>query len=259
MDFSDVLYRKRPFDGVFVMDVHGHCGGEKGMQTCSHYGDGLLHTMDHMSVDVMCISSVSAFYSDWEKGNNETAKILTEYPERFVGYAVVNPYYADCDMTPYFEEHTGFRGLKVHANAQGEIPENDPRYFRFYEFANERKLPILFHAWCPWEIDRAADVARRYPDAKVILGHGGVTFGRDNAVAACKKYDNVFCDTTISSACDGVVEELVDQVGEDRVLYGSDMPSFECIHNLGKIAMSRLTDQAKEKILGLNAKKLFEL
>jgi len=104
-----------------------------------------------------------------------------------------------------------------------------------------------------------AEMAGKYPDMKVILGHSGFTISRPNAIAACKKYDNIYLDTTISTACDGVIESLVDQVGEDRVLYGSDMAFFTCIHNLGKIALSRLTDQAKEKILGLNAKKLFEL
>ena len=91
------------------------------------------------------------------------------------------------------------------------------------------------------------------------LGHSAFTVANPNAIAACKKYDNLYCDTTISNACDNVIEDVVDKIGEDRLLYGSDMAFFTCIHNLGKIAMSRLTDQAKEKILGLNAKKLFEL
>ena len=259
MNFSDLVFEQKPFDGVFVMDVHTHCGADPACQIAAYDAHGLCRTMDRMGVDVACVSGIPALYSDWKAGNDEAAEACAQYPGRFLAYAVANPYYDDCNLEPYFRYDMGFAGLKIHGYAQGEIPENDPRFFRFYEFANRHSLPVLFHAWCPWEVDRIAEMAGKYPNMKVILGHSGLTVARPNAVEACKKHDNIFCDTTISSACDGVLESLVDLVGEDRVLYGSDMAFFDCIHNLGKIAMSKLTDTVKEKILGLNAKKLFEL
>lgn len=259
MDFANLVFEQKSFDGVFVMDVHTHCGGDPKCQIKGYDADGLVATMDRMGVDVACVSGIPALYSDWKKGNDEAAEVCAQYPGRFLAYAVANPYYDDCDLEPYFRYDMGFVGLKIHGYAQGEIPENDPRFFRFYEFANKHKMPVLVHAWCPWEVDRMSEMAGKYPDMKVILGHSGFTVARPNAIEACKKRDNIYLDTTISTACDGMIESLVDLVGDDRILYGSDLPFFSCIHNLGKIAMSKLSDTTKEKILGLNAKKLFEL
>jgi len=259
MNFADHVFEQKPFDGVFVMDVHAHCGGDRNCQLGAYDADGLIGTMDRMGVDVACVSSIPALYSDWKLGNDEVAEALAQHPGRLLGYAVANPHYDDCDLSPYFQYDMGFVGIKIHGYAQGEFPENHPRFMPFYELASKRKLPILVHAWCPWEVDRMAEVAGMFPDLKIILGHSGLTVARENAIAACKKHDNLYCDTTISSACDGVIESLVDLIGEDRVVYGSDMAFFECIHNLGKICLSKLTDTAKEKILGLNAKKLFDL
>jgi len=48
-------------------------------------------------------------------------------------------------------------------------------------------------------------------------------------------------------------------VGADRVLYGSDFITFECSHILGRVAMSRLSDDEKEKIFSGNAKQWLRL
>lgn len=259
MDFANLVYEQKPFDGVFVFDVHGHIGFEQGSQLGPNDGESMVHTMDRLGVDGICVSFSPGIRGAWKRGNDQTKDTCKRLPSRVFGYAVPNPFYQDCDLSPYFEEDLGFRGVKIHGNIQGETPENDPRYAHAFELANRLKLPVLFHAWLPYEVDRAADVARQYPDLNVIIGHGGLTFAREHAVAACKKYDNVFCDTAISSAPDGSIEWLVDKIGVDKVLYGSDMSFFDCIHTLGKIALCKLSDTEKEKILGLNAKPLFGL
>lgn len=259
MRYENLVYEQKPFDGVYVLDVHGHIGFEQGSQLGPHDGKSIVHTMDRMGVDAVCVSYSPGLRGDWKRGNDITAQVCGAYRGRVLGYAAPNPFHKDCDVSEYFAEDRGFVGIKIHGNIQGETPENDPRYAHAFELANKRKLPVLFHAWMPYEIDRAADVARQYPDLKVIIGHGGLTFAREHAVAVCKKYDNVYCDTAISSAPDGSIEWLVDKIGIDRVLYGSDMTFFDCIHTMGKIALAKLTDEEKEKIFGLNAKSLFGL
>lgn len=258
MDFAKLVFEAKPFEGVFVFDVHGHVGTSGSAQFTNTSSDGIAHTLDRLGVDGICVSSQMSLFSDWKFGNEETAAACKKHPGKIFGYATPNPFDPNCDLRPYFETDMGFRGVKIHGCAQGATPENDPRYSHAYELANALGLPVLFHAWERQEILRAADVARQYPNCKVILGHAGMT-NLDTAAEVCRTYDNMFCDTAISMTVDGAMERLVDQIGADRVLYGSDMAYFDCTQTLGKLALAKLSDDVKEKILGKNAATIFKL
>ena len=256
MNFEQLVFENKPFDGVFVLDVHGHIGAHRPFQLGCYEAEDMAATCRRMGVDGVVVSSIPSIIGDWKRGNDDVADACEKYPDVIYGYAVPNPYYEDCDLTPYLDL-PGFRGVKIHGDMQS-LPVNDPRYDAAYELANKRGLPVLFHAWMPSEVKAAADVARRYPNATVILGHSGMT-ARDAAVEAARQYENILIDTAISSTYDNAIEVLVDKVGADRVVYGSDISFFDCIHTLGKIALAKLPDADKEKILGLNAKELFRL
>jgi predicted TIM-barrel fold metal-dependent hydrolase len=53
-----------------------------------------------------------------------------------------------------------------------------------------------------------------------------------------------------------VIEQLVNEAGADRVLFGSDTPLMDPRGQLGKIITADISDKAKEQILGLNAQRL---
>ena len=144
---------------------------------------------------------------------------------------------------------------------QGNTPLDDPRYFPAYDLAAEKNIPVLFHAWMAEEIRSAKALAERYPSVPMILGHSGFVdpAAREIAIDACRKQDNLFCDTCISYTYDGALEDLVSRIGADRVLYGSDINFYDNAFGLGRLALSKLTDDEKERILGRNAKTLFGL
>ena len=65
-----------------------------------------------------------------------------------------------------------------------------------------------------------------------------------------------YLETCSTFRTPGVIEELVDGVGADRVLFGSDMPLMDPRSQIGKIITARISDEAKQKILGGNAGRL---
>lgn len=257
MNWEKIVFEAGSFDDIFVLDVHAHVGAHRPFQLGNYNGDGVAKTARRMGVNAVVVSSLPAMASDYVWGNEETVQACEANPDILYGYAVPNPFYEDCDLTPWLDLPF-IRGVKVHGNFQGDTQLNDPRFDPAYELANQRKLPVLVHAWCPWEIEAAADVAGRYPDLTMILGHSGMTF-RADAVKAAAKYENILIDTAISVTVDHAVEKLVDAVGVDRVVYGSDIAFFDCVHTMGKIALAKLSDDDKEKIFGLNAKELFRM
>lgn len=257
MNWEKIVFEAGNFKDIFVLDVHGHVGAHRPFQLGKHDGSDVAYTARRAGVDAVVVSSLPAIASDYVWGNEQVAEACRKDPDVIYGYAVPNPYYEDCDLTPWMDQ-PNFRGIKVHGDMQGSVQLNDHRYDAAYELANKRRLPVLVHAWCPWEIEAAADVASRYPDLTIILGHSGMTF-RNDAIKAAQKCENILIDTAISATVDFAVEKLVDSVGVERVVYGSDICFFDCMHTLGKIALAKLSDDDKEKIFGLNAKELFRM
>ena len=112
--------------------------------------------------------------------------------------------------------------------------------------------------WKYWP--KIEEIAKKYKNAPIIIGHSGFTSYESKRIAieACRTTENVFVDTAISSTYDGAIEWIVGQVGADKVLFGTDLPFYECSHNVGKIALSKISDKDKLKIFGENAKKILK-
>ena len=82
---------------------------------------------------------------------------------------------------------------------------------------------------------------------------------RAEAIAAAQKYPNVYLETCSTYRTPGVIEELVEKGGADRVLYGSDMPLMDPRPQIGKIITARISSEAKRMALGGNAARLLGL
>lgn len=261
MNWFETVMNGSPFEGVYIFDCHGHLDRDIHLWQGAADGASVLRAIDRLGVDAICLSSILSFTSHWRLGNETVAAAAEAYPGRIFGYAVPSPFDPACDLRPYLEDRPGFLGIKVHGSMQGGTPLDDPRYFPAYELVAEKGIPVLFHAWTQQEIRAAANVAARYPSVPVILGHSGFVdpAAREAAIVACKARDNLFCDTCVSYTYDGALEDLVSRIGADRVLYGSDVDFYDNAFGLGRLALSRLTDGEKERILGGNAKTLFRL
>jgi len=68
----------------------------------------------------------------------------------------------------------------------------------------------------------------------------------------------VILDLTTSNHCYGMIEHAVATVGADRIVFGSDTPFISAAGAVGKVLYARIPDEDKAKILGGNAKRIFE-
>jgi hypothetical protein len=139
---------------------------------------------------------------------------------------------------------------------------NGDAYRPIWDYAHQTHSVVLVHTW---ESDPncgpllLAPIARSYPQAKIILGHSGVTWrGYYQALEAAEAAPNTYLDITGSQSHRTILERMIARVGADRVLFGSDMPYLEAAMALGRVLSAKITDDDKEKILRKNFKKLIE-
>jgi predicted TIM-barrel fold metal-dependent hydrolase len=116
----------------------------------------------------------------------------------------------------------GARGIKLHPRAQ-RFTLNDERLAPVFELAAERRVPILIHGGrgLPPIADHLSDLFERYPEAQLIIAHGGIADMAALAGAFAGR-KGVFFDTSVWSPVD--LLDFFHQVPPEQVLFASDYP-----------------------------------
>lgn len=244
-------------EGTQVIDFHGHAGRWDYYRTIDD-PSLMLHAMDSVGIDISCLFNI--FHPDGTTGNDVIANFVARHPERFVGFAYVSPMMPERmlpELTRAFDE-LKFAAIKIYPPYTPWLL-NQPQWHPIYEFANERGLTIITHTdEGPQSHPRFLnEIAPRYPNANFVAGHSGNTpEPRAQAIAAARAHPNVYLETCSSFRTPGVIEQLVNEAGADRVLFGSDTPLMDPRIQIGKIITANISDEAKRLVLGGNARRL---
>ena len=99
---------------------------------------------------------------------------------------------------------------------------------------------------------------------RLILAHIGCTIDIDpgHQVRAVQqsKHGNMFADTSSAkSIVPGLIEWAVEEIGSERILYGTDTPVYFAPMQRTRINEAEMDDAHKKLILRDNAVKLFNL
>ncbi|MBI3974002.1 MAG: amidohydrolase family protein [Chloroflexi bacterium] len=185
--------------------------------------------------------------------NQETFDFVRQMKGRAIGLCYVNPRYQESAFAEMEEwiGRRGFVGLKLLTGVHCNDPLLDP----IVDWCAQRRVPICQHTWNkangngPNESTpmMLAELARRHPDATLVMYHTGGDFVY--GAKAARGLDNVYCDIGGADAVDGVLEHLVEHVGADHVVFGSDLPGRSLTSQLSKVHGARLSDAQKEQIL----------
>jgi predicted TIM-barrel fold metal-dependent hydrolase len=212
--------------------------------------------MDAAGIDKACLFHI--FFPDGTTSNDLTAQLVAQHPERFVGFAYVSPLLPERirpELTRAIDK-LKLSAIKLYT-PYTPWDLNQPQWDPIFEFANERGLTIISHTGPDAFPKFLSEVAPRYPRANFVAGHSGnIAEERAQAIAAAQAHPNVYLETCSTFRTPGVIEQLVDEVGADRVLFGSDMPLMDPRAQLGKIITARISDEAKRQVLGENARRL---
>jgi uncharacterized protein len=100
-----------------------------------------------------------------------------------------------------------------------------------------------------------ANLARAYPQAKIIMPHIGGNFYYSCDVIA--DYPNVWTDPSGTYCESGMVEHAVRMLGAERIVFGSDAPGADFVNNLAKVLAADITREQQRMILADNARRLW--
>jgi uncharacterized protein len=138
-------------------------------------------------------------------GDDEvTARAVAKYPEKFVGFACIDPRMPDCmDLLVHAVEDLKLKGVKFGPIYNG-VSLLDPRMDPIYAYLQKNNLPLTMHMGttfgrnAPIEEGRPVNVdtvALRYPDLKMIMAHMAHPWYEECIVVA-RKQPNVYAEVS---------------------------------------------------------------
>lgn len=216
--------------------------------------------------------------------NQELAELTREYPHKLIGFGSLDPNGDEDYIEGKLEEidALGLHGIKLLPTFQFFNPSRSKGFELICQYCEKSNKPILYHTGCdpgPFEIPELSEDARpkylapvleKY-HPRIILAHLGAYSALqpgiwlEEGLELMKRYENVYADTSAVSHLVYTERNVgrIREVGIERILFGSDYPTVsgsdikyevELIKNC-----SWLTEEEKDKILGLNAAKLLQL
>lgn len=232
-----------------VFDTHAHLG------RALHSGrvatkDGMLHGMDAAGIDRTLLIPFPVV-KDFRREHDEIGDALRSHPDRFAGAACLNPFIPEDEFRAEVgrcRAEYGFRALKFQPQYQGLNPLSERSAFLF-ETALENDLVLVCHTGtgAPFALPSLyIHAARRYPDLKIVIGHAGGGIYALESVVAAHVCPNIFIE--LSTLTPHAVLEVLQHVGPDRLMAGSDLPeSLET--EISKIEGLPISDADKRRIL----------
>lgn len=205
----------------------------------------------------------------------EALKLTKDYPERFTAFCSVDPHDPEMQEKLKKYKNLGFKGLKLKTSDM-ELKNNFEPLIELLKACYEVDFPVLLHTGSLTHIKRKntsklmwkllkstrvelfGDLLQHLPkDFNFVFGHSGI--GEYKLVA---KYMKAFPGSYAELSCQSAdsIRYLIDEVGYERLLYGSDWPALPQALTLSRVLLATERDEeARKHILYKNAKKLLDI
>src|SRR5262252_8785232 len=216
---------------VSTLDAHTHMGRRTtplGHGVASFLGDDLVRNLDDAGLDRAVAFPLGAPYTDYSESNKIIAEEVAKYPQRIIGFCRINPNFGPEATIKSLDHCLGtlkLKGIKLHPEIEFFDPNEEALMEPVYNAARRYGVPIIFHTGMSSKAAPAviAELAARYPDVPVILGHMGVSEYVKQAVAVARQNDNIFLETSVVGWMPLLLEAFRG-VGTSKILFGSDHP-----------------------------------
>ena len=251
-----------------IIDAHTHLGPSIQRMVPDHSAKARLEQMDRLGIERAISAERYSMKGQYEAGLAEDAAARELSKGRFFsfcGYVTSSTDAAIASIRAHKNDPQCV-GIKIHP-AGTKTHADDEAFRPCWEVAREVNKPIMAHTWDvssynPSQVYAVAGKFEKwlaeYPDVNFVFGHSGGRYnGIKTAIALGKKYPNAYFDIAGDIWYNGFLETLVEGVGEDRVIFGSDNTMIEPRPVLGIVYGANISNRAKEKILYHNAARVY--
>jgi predicted TIM-barrel fold metal-dependent hydrolase len=234
--------------------------------TVSTPGD-VIAELQSIKMDCGAICSTRSVFVNWEDGNVEVEAAAKESSGGLIPFACLGTkelshefHEAEYDFDGYAKR--GFRGIRLY-------PQHHSYHLLFSKFVDviledsaSRGWPVLLplRIIMNWGVPSIAPeaihgIVTRHPNVNWILAGINYLFELQMATSLMLRHENVALETSCVMGY-AAVEKTVQQCGHEQVLFGSGAPLQQAAASLAKITHAKISDSAKEALLGKNFERM---
>jgi hypothetical protein len=217
--------------------------------------DELEGMMRKHGVRACCTLSTVGMLLDHNAGNGATRAACGEHPG-LLPVATVNPqtvFGVDGPFARFAAD--GFKMVRLFPCEQGWPPDYSPCVALAKRLEVEG-LPIMVDVDNPGDATRLVRALVSHPAPLILSGVDQSTVAE--AVGLMRAHARIYVETSRLVAV-GAIQQVVESVGAERVLYGSGAPSRPMASSIGVLRHAQITDDQRERILGQNARDLLHV
>jgi len=179
-----------------------------------------------------------------------------------------NDYNYNKELLEKQKRSVNIKGIKLHPEQGFELNKKFLKpYFRAISDIFGFDIPIYIHTdwplkeeerYAPESIKKTFDkIVSNFVDFKFIMGHAGGSGAYLNVWKSCKKFSNVYLETSMSPVT-SPLEEVIWKIGPERLLFGSNYPYCATSIELVKLqSLYKVADEDIRMALESNAEVLF--
>lgn len=218
------------------------------------------HDMVRAGISFFCGSVITKGNDNQKESlvnSNESAfRMYNEYPDFYLPGVVVHPEYKDisCEYIKKAYE-LGFRLV-------GELTpynygwKNYMDAYEIFEYAESLGMTLSCHT--TKDEDMRA-LAKSFRKTEIVYAHPGEKPTVLEHISRIKDFDNVYLDLSGTGVMRyGVVRELINSVGKERILFGTDYPVCNPAMYVSAVLYENLTDDELEHIFYKNAERVYK-
>ena len=190
---------------------------------------------------------------------------LKRWPERLLGMIQLNAnnVRASLDAVNRWLRDGPMVGVYFPGGRWGSLACNHRNYDPLVRRVSELGGLIMQHNWfitggkahpgasTPAEL---AELAARHPDVKFVSAHAGGEW--EQGIRAVRGAPNVLVETSGFDPTAGFIDMAVRELGANRIVFGSHLPSRSLGTELGKVIGAQISKQDRRLILGQNLRAL---
>lgn len=192
-------------------------------------------------------------------------KPMERWPELLLGMIQLNAndVRASLDALNRWLRDGPMRGVYFPGGGPGALTCTHRNFFPLVESIMELQGVIMQHTWFktpgkqgPGEStpSELAELAARFPAQQFLCAHAGGEWER--GIRAVADSPNILVETSGFDATAGFLDMAVRELGADRIVFGSHLPSRSLGTELSKVLCADIGDREKRLILGENYRRL---
>ena len=252
------------------IDVHAHIGISSELQVAGSATD-VIAIMDRNQIDQSIISPIPGYedpegVADSRRQNDNVAEAIARYPDRLPrGLGVIEPRHGRAALAEVDRVmgdlglsglmfHNDFNGLSIDSPAMFAIFERLAQYEGAIAQVHTAQHSVLE---APYQL---GEIAAAFPGVTIINAHPFMDTTHTKAsIDLGRRFPTMLFDTCVSHQHLWGLERAVAELGEDRLMFGSDNPYYTYSADIDIVRYLNVSDEVKEKIFWKNAARVFGL